>query len=186
MRILEEALVRPKHFVAGVEIDEKTEGLLSGGDSKYRRQSWIVDYQEKQLAIEVRNTLAIAKIQAERLSSPSIEPEHLLMALVLDEHNRVAQLLRTIGINPRETVEMIMEIASFPEEAVAEAELSPKMIQVIGFATAESLKDRYNMLQVEHLLLGLLQQKENRAIDILKQQNIDLVALEKATRESLQ
>jgi ATP-dependent Clp protease ATP-binding subunit ClpA len=187
-RIIEEALVRPKHFGAGVEVNEKTGEYLAERVTKVSRRfhDQIFSYREKELAAELHELLAIAQIQAERLGSNSIRSEHLLLAMLLDEHNYPAKLLRAAGINPRETVEKITERLASLEELVAELELSPEMIEVLGLATVETRNSIYNYPLGEHLLLGLLLQKENTAIDILRQQNIDLAALEKATRESLQ
>lgn len=187
MQIIEEALVRPKHFVAGVEIDEKTEGYLLIQASPYgpRFRHSMYWYHEKEMASDLRRLLAIARIQAERIGGNSIWSEHLLLAFILDEHNFPAKLLREAGINPRETVEKIVERISSLEAPIGEIDLSTEIIGVLGFATAATLHSPYNYPLGEHMLLGLLLHKNNAAVDILKQQNIDLVALEKSIRESL-
>ena len=133
---------------------------------------------------EWRITLGIARATAIHFKSKSLEPEHLLVALMLDEGDRTGKLLRAAGIDLDRVLEAIQGSRVPASEPVIEAEMSPKMVEVLGHATTASLKNHNYYLQVEHLLIGILRQNDNAAIDILKKQNVSLDGLEKAARAS--
>src|SRR5207244_2138036 len=64
-------------------------------------------------------------------------------------------------------------------------ELSRSLNEALGLAADETFKQGFNYMYSYHLLLGILRQKESAAIDLLRQQNVSLDELEKATRASL-
>ncbi len=138
----------------------------------------------QRFAGEWRIVLGVARAAAIQFKSKLLEPEHLLLALLLDEGDRTGKLLRAAGVDLDRVLEGIQASRVLASEPVIDAEMSTKMVEVLGHATAVSWKGHNYYLQVEHLLLGLLRQKDSAAIDILKKLNVSLDELEKMTYES--
>jgi len=89
----------------------------------------------QRFAGEWRIALGIARAIAIQFKSKLLEPEHLLIALLLDEGDRTGKLLRAAGVDLDKVLEAIQGSRAATSEPVIDAELSPKMVEVLGYAT---------------------------------------------------
>ncbi len=115
----------------------------------------------------------------------AIEPEHLLAALVQDAQGIVIPLLQKLGANTNyikvkvnELVEKLPKIQNAGNQY-----LSNTLNKIFEQAQkeAEKLKDEY--ISTEHLLLALLEQKQNPAAKILIDQGVNKDGVLKALKE---
>ncbi len=135
----------------------------------------------------VQNALEIAS----SYSNQSVEPEHLLAALIQDGEGIVAPLLQKVGANVQylkikinEAIETLPKVQGV---GVSNQHISTSLAQVFEAAQKEAsqLKDDY--LSTEHLLLGLLEEgsraKALGAARLLLDQGITKDGIYKALKE---
>ncbi len=122
-----------------------------------------------------RRALAYAQEEAQRLNHPYIGTEHLLLGLVREENSVAARVLHSLGIEAprvRSTVEEI--IGRGDRRMVGRIGLSPRTKQVIELAVNQARDMGNNYIGTEHLLLGLVEEGEGVAVDVLKSLDITL------------
>jgi ATP-dependent Clp protease ATP-binding subunit ClpB len=135
----------------------------------------------------VQNALEIAS----SYSNQSVEPEHVLAALIQDSEGIVTPILQKVGANVNylkikinEAVERLPKVQG---AGLSNQHVSTALAQVIEAAQKEGaqLKDEY--LSTEHLLLGLLEEgsraKALGAARLLLDQGITKDAVYKALRD---
>ena len=114
----------------------------------------------------------------------SLEPEHLLAALVQDAQGIVTPILLKIGANVNYIKIKINDvIQKLPKVTGAQQYPSTSLQKVFEQAQkeAENLKDEY--ISTEHLLLALLDHKENNGVKLLLDQGVTKDGLLKALKE---
>ncbi|MEI7906964.1 MAG: Clp protease N-terminal domain-containing protein, partial [Bacteroidota bacterium] len=114
----------------------------------------------------------------------SLEPEHLLAALVQDSRGIIMPLLQKLGANVNYVKIKINEvIEKLPKVSGAQQFISTSLQKVFEQAQkeTENLKDDY--VSTEHLLLALLDQKNNGGVKLLIDQGITKDGVMKALKE---
>jgi ATP-dependent Clp protease ATP-binding subunit ClpB len=108
----------------------------------------------------VQNAQAIAA----NYGSPSIEPEHLLAALVQEDEGIVVPTLHKVGANVRRLrIKINEELEKLPKlegAGTAAQHLSPALAAVLERAQKEALLLKDEFISTEHLLLALLSDPE--------------------------
>jgi ATP-dependent Clp protease ATP-binding subunit ClpB len=121
--------------------------------------------------LTLRSQEAVRKAQdlARDRGHQRLEPMHLLAALLDPEQTVVRSLLGQLGVEPGRLLRAAEEgLNSLPKvTGGGELSLSPDLQRVFDQAQAEAdrLKDQY--VSVEHLMLGLLKTKGNKAQGLL-------------------
>lgn len=109
------------------------------------------------LTVKAQDAVQDAQHFAEENRQQQIEPEHLLMALLLQEDGIVAPILQKLGASPQALAAKVQaEIDRMPKvSGSAGTYVSPRLKRVFDVATeeAERLKDEY--ISTEHLLIGI-------------------------------
>ncbi|MDH4207758.1 MAG: ATP-dependent Clp protease ATP-binding subunit [Anaerolineae bacterium] len=116
-----------------------------------------------------RRSLAYAQEEARRLNHPYIGTEHLLLGLVREENSVAARVLRSLGVEAdavRSAVEEI--IGSGEQPVISRIGLSPRTKRIIELAVNQAREMGNNYIGTEHLLLGLIEEGEGVAVDVLK------------------
>ncbi len=116
---------------------------------------------------EARHALTLAKGEALRLKHDAIGPEHLLLALVNPGNGPVVEVLRELGVQPRQVVETV-------EQSVVEGEVRPtskptlslQTKRVIELTVEEARQLGHRRLGVEHLLCAVMQVETNVMLDV--------------------
>jgi len=120
-------------------------------------------------------------------SNQSIEPEHLLAALIQDSEGVVVPILQKVGANINflkiKINEAIEKLPKVQGSGLGNQHLSPALGQVVEFAqkAAGQLKDEF--ISTEHLLLGLLEAKSSSAARLLQDQGITNDGIYKALKD---
>ena len=136
-----------------------------------------------QFTVKAQEALASAQTEAEKADHPEVIPEHLLRALLDQEGGVVPAALGKLGVNTgaiRQEVQRVL--AALPRTQGAATHLSPRLDAVLKNAMreAEALKDQY--VSTEHVLLGLLDGKQDAA-QILKRHGVVREAVLTVLRE---
>jgi ATP-dependent Clp protease ATP-binding subunit ClpB len=119
---------------------------------------------------KAREALSEASAIAQEHNNPQIEIEHLLAALLGQDGGVVQQVVQKVGGNLTAAQRMIdIEIERMPRVyGGSEPGISPRLRQVLEDAWREmsNFKDEY--LSVEHLLLAVLNSKDETALRVLR------------------
>jgi ATP-dependent Clp protease ATP-binding subunit ClpB len=121
---------------------------------------------------------------AERNQHQSVEPEHLLLALLEQPEGVVRPILGKLGANFQVVLnDLQAEIARQPKVQGGQQYFSPRTTQLFQSAQkqAEGMKDEY--VSTEHLLLAIADEKEGAAGRILRQHGVNRDDLLKVVNE---
>ncbi|NKB69961.1 MAG: AAA domain-containing protein [Candidatus Latescibacteria bacterium] len=117
----------------------------------------------------VKRVMQLAREESIRLTTNFIGTEHLLLGIIKDGKSRAVAVLNNLGLN-LETVRKYLEeqIASSSDTATTgDVPFTPRAKQILEVAANEAKEMRASFVDVEHLLLALLKDKENVAAQIL-------------------
>ncbi len=129
-----------------------------------------------------RKVLTRAQGAAQRLGHNYIDTEHLLLGLAQQESGVATKVLANLGI-PANKVQPAVEFligTGQKSSTTEEVGLAPRAKKVIEFAIDEARRFNASYIGAEHILLGLLREKEGIAYNVLE--NLG-VTLEKAREE---
>jgi len=127
------------------------------------------------MTIKTQEALALAQETATQRGNSSIEPEHLLLALLEQEGSLVAAILQKLGANAGFVKNKTMEaLEKLPRASGATMQiyLSPALNQVLDTAQkeADTMKDAF--VSSEHLLLAMIAAKGSTAARILMESGV--------------
>lgn len=124
-----------------------------------------------------RKVILLAKEEAKRLNHDYIGTEHILLGLVREGEGVAAAVLEgLLGIS-LETVRLEVEKLIKPGTDLlvsGDIPFTPKAKEVIELAFDEAKKMGHNYIGTEHLLLGLLRQKEGIGGQVLLNLGLDM------------
>jgi ATP-dependent Clp protease ATP-binding subunit ClpC len=115
-----------------------------------------------------RRVLTLAQHEAQRLNHNHIGTEHLLLGLLGEEEGTAAHALRNLGVDlekVRTPVESILGRGVHP--ASGEVGLTPRAKRVIELAIDEARRLDHDYIGTEHLLLGLIRERDGVAAQVL-------------------
>jgi RNA polymerase sigma factor (sigma-70 family) len=112
--------------------------------------------------------LGLAQSEAQRLNHSHIEPEHLLLALTQLDDGAAVELLRQVDVD-LDQIRMRVEqrIGQGAEPTSDALALTPRTKRAIVAAVAEADQMGQRRIGTRHLLLGLLQEGEGHAFEVL-------------------
>ncbi len=122
-----------------------------------------------------RRVLTLAQEEAQHLNHSYIGTEHILLGLVREEEGVAAKVLVNLGVSlnrVRSAVEFIIGRGEKPSSD--QIGLTPRAKRVIELAIDEARHLGHNYIGTEHLLLGLLSEKEGVAAQVLDSLGITL------------
>ncbi len=122
---------------------------------------------------------------ASSYGNQSIEPEHLLAALIQDSQGIVIPILQKLGTNVNYVKIKVNEVVEkLPKvQGASQQHVSADLQKIFDQAQkeAEDLKDEF--VSTEHLLLALLDQKQNAAAKLLVDQGVTKESVLKALKD---
>jgi ATP-dependent Clp protease ATP-binding subunit ClpC len=122
-----------------------------------------------------RRSLAYAQEEARRLNHPYIGTEHLLLGLIREEDSVAARVLRSLGVEADTVRGAVEEIIGRGEQTVtSRIGLSPRTKRIIELAVSHAREMGNSYIGTEHLLLGLVEEGEGVAVDVLKSLDVTL------------
>lgn len=135
----------------------------------------------------VRTTLARARDEALRLGHPYLGTEHLLMALLLERDSLAASVFSTLQVPIEEFRQEIEQRVphgkSMATGAQTELPYTDRAKRALEHAMASARDQADGLVDSEHLLLGLLREKQGIAACVLKERGVTLAGAEQTLAE---
>lgn len=138
-----------------------------------------------QFTPQVSEILAYGKEEAQRLSTPYVGPEHLLLGILRQNGQEVSSVFRKLNIDAqkikRDIEEQLVHDVRPEVEQGEKMNLSNSANNILKLAVLEARMQRTTKADVKHVLLGILHDKgENKARKVLENNNIDYDMLRNA------
>ena len=122
-------------------------------------------YNEK-----ARRVIFFARYEASQFGSAAIEPEHILLGLIREDHQFIDSFLRASLVSADQIRRRVEKGMTLREKIPASVDLplSGSARMVLQHAAKESDLLQHSFIGTEHLLLGLLRQENTTACAILQ------------------
>jgi len=114
---------------------------------------------------------------------PYIGTEHFLVGLLLEDAGIAAAVLRQVGVNLDAVRQEINITPTANQIAVGAIPFTANAKEALEAAVILASNLRHNYISTEHLLMGIVANKENTASQILEKLNIDFSSIETSTSE---
>ncbi len=122
-----------------------------------------------------RSTVFFAQEEATRFGESYVSTEHLLLGLVRENDNVATRILDKIGVSPDRIRSEIEQVATRGNGPIGQdKQLTPRAKRVIDLAYDEARQLSNNYIGTEHLLLGLIREREGLAGRVLTKLGVDL------------
>jgi ATP-dependent Clp protease ATP-binding subunit ClpC len=122
-----------------------------------------------------RRVVVAAQEEARALGHDYIGTEHLLLGLIHDDGGMAAKTLESLGIGAEGLRERVVTLVGTGQHTVAaHIPFTPQAKQVLRLSLSEALRFGHNYIGTEHVLLGLIQEKESVAAQVLADAGADL------------
>ena len=129
-----------------------------------------------------RKVLSLAQEEAQRFQHNYIGTEHLLLGLVREPGGIAAHVLHNLGVElnkVRSAIEFI--IGRGDRIVLGEIGLTPRAKKVIELAWDEAGLLNHSYIGTEHLLLGLIREREGIAAGVLDSMGVELEQVRQET-----
>ncbi len=123
----------------------------------------------------VKQVMKLAREESVRLGHNYIGTEHLLLGIIKDGKGKAVAVLTNLGLS-LETVKQSVEdyvTTSGGTMTIGEVPYTPRAKQILEVAANEAKEMKTQFIDVEHLLLALLKDKEGVAAQILAAFGVD-------------
>src|SRR5438105_7969928 len=116
-----------------------------------------------------RKVMQLANQEAQRLNHEYIGTEHILLGLVKEGSGVAANVLKNLDIDLRKVRLEVEKLVKSGPDMVTMGKLpqTPRAKKVIEYAIEEARNLGHNYVGTEHLLLGLLREKDGVAAQVL-------------------
>ncbi len=134
-----------------------------------------------------RKVMALANQEAQRLTNQYIGTEHILLGLIKEGTGVGANVLKNLGVDLAACREEVEKLTGPGSGRVTMGKLarSTRAKKVIEYALEESKSLGHNYVGTEHLLLGLLRDKEASAAQALANMGLKLEEVRQEVLELL-
>jgi ATP-dependent Clp protease ATP-binding subunit ClpC len=124
---------------------------------------------------QARQVVVFAQDEAKALRHNYIGTEHLLLALLRDEDGYPARVLESFGVHGHAVRARVVEIVGDSDDAVTTGQIpfTPRAKRALELSLREALSLGANHIGPEHLLLGVLREREGVAARILDECGVD-------------
>jgi hypothetical protein len=130
----------------------------------------------EQFTARAREVMKLARQESERLHGEYIGTEHFLLGLIKEGNGEAAKVLQSLHVdtdNLRTEVEKLVE--SGPGTVTkGRLSLTPQAINVVQYAMKEAHHLNHNYVGAEHILTGLLCEREGVAAQVLNNRGVTL------------
>jgi ATP-dependent Clp protease ATP-binding subunit ClpC len=134
---------------------------------------------------KARRVIFSARYMAGRAGSPNIDTEHILLGLLRVDKSLAARILGSPWA-VRDVWEAVGKIKPVQDKTAAPKEipLTKESKRVLNFAFEEADAVSHKHVCTEHLLLGLLREKESLASRILFERGVNLDSIREALMQT--
>ena len=134
-----------------------------------------------------RRVLSLAHQEAEGMRHEQIGTEHLLIGLVAEEAGLAGRTLRALGLDPDRVREMVARLVPPGRGTTGgRLDLSPETKQVLKYAVEEAQRMGHQHIGTEHLLLGLIRDKDTTAMRVLERLGLSAEQIRRQLRRMVQ
>lgn len=134
-----------------------------------------------------RKVLQLANQEAQRFNHEYVGTEHLLLGLIKEGGGVAANVLKGLDVDLRKIrLEVEKLVQSGPDFAtMGKLPQTPRMKKAIEYAMSEARNLNHNYVGTEHILLGLLKEKDGVAAQVLMNLGVMIDDVRKALLELL-
>mgnify|MGYP000494629732 CR=1 FL=1 len=129
------------------------------------------------LTPRAKKVISYARQEAQRLGHKYIGTEHLLLGLIREGTGMAATVLHKLEVEPKRIrleVEKIVKNGSEVSYTGKDLPFAPRTKKALQYAVEEAKRLGHNYIGTEHLLLGLLKEKDGVAAQVLTQLGVDV------------
>jgi dihydroneopterin aldolase len=117
---------------------------------------------------DARKVVVLAQEEAQSFNHNYVGTEHLLLGLIREEDGTAARALNYLGVGLDAAREQVESIVGYGEEGTGgQAPFTPRSKKVLELALREALQLGHNYIGTEHILLGLVEEREGVAVRVL-------------------
>jgi len=121
-----------------------------------------------------RRTIVFAQEEAKIMRQNYVGTEHLLLGIIREREGIAVEALEGAGINVKDIkLQIEKETEMGDAEQSGHIPFTPRAKKALEFSLREALKLGHNYIGTEHILLGLIKEKEGLAAKILKDLGVD-------------
>jgi ATP-dependent Clp protease ATP-binding subunit ClpC len=124
------------------------------------------------VTVEARRCVQLARDEARALGQPLVGTEHLLLAILRCERSHAVRALHALGVSHDRAIASLQPTMTGRRRAAAESPhkdgVSPQARRVLENSLREALKRGDGYIGVEHLLLALMSDSRNGAMQTLE------------------
>jgi hypothetical protein len=132
-----------------------------------------------------RRVVILAQEEARMLGHGQIGTEHLLLGLLHEQSSTAALVLRSAGVTIEAAREQVAEIAGPGDKALlGHIPFTPRAKRVLELALREALELRQGSIRPEHVLLGLIRERNGAGPQVLERLGGPLPALRQRVLEA--
>ena len=135
-----------------------------------------------------RQSLTLAQEEAQRLHHNYIGTEHLLVGLIRVDKSGASKILRGLGVTTRRVQELVEQTVGYGNRTETTGEklgLTRRTKRVIELAVNEARKMGHHYIDTAHLLLGLVQQDDGMAVEILRRLGVSAEVIRRETNKTI-
>lgn len=144
--------------------------------SRKPRQLFEPEVPYKGVAGRARKVYRLATQEAQRLGHEFVGTEHILLALMAEESGVVANALKNMDLDLRKIQPEVMKVVQSGPQLVVMGKFpwTPRAKKVIEYSIEEARQLGHNRVGTEHVLLGLLREREGFTVAMLIGLGIDI------------
>ena len=123
---------------------------------------------------KARRVIFFARYEASQFGSPAIETEHLLLGLIREDKDLTTRFFPRANATVQDIRRKVESRTQTHQKVTASVELpfSEESKRVLNCASDESERYSHRHIGVEHILLGLLQEENSVAAEILREHGL--------------
>lgn len=130
--------------------------------------------RENKFTPRANRALRLAQEAAEEFGKAYVGNEHLLLGLLREEEGVAHRVLLDSGVRHETVCELLQSTTSMGLNGNTSFQgLTPRARSTIELAVGESIRSGSGYIGTEHLLLGILREGNNMAMDILRASGVD-------------
>jgi DNA-binding transcriptional MerR regulator len=128
-----------------------------------------------------RTALEFAKVESVALRQVEVRPVHMLMGLLRDSEGLAGHVLAGLGL----TIEQLRLSSSYGYNQAIASHITDATRQVVSYANEEAKQLGHDYIGTEHLLLGLVRQRDETLIQLLTTDGVSVEQVRTAVLQTL-
>ncbi|MDO8885984.1 ATP-dependent Clp protease ATP-binding subunit [Candidatus Oleimmundimicrobium sp.] len=121
-----------------------------------------------------KRVIVSAQEEAKMLKQNYVGTEHLLLGLIHEKESIAVKVLENLGLSLEDIQEQIEEETEMgATEPIGHIPFTPRAKKALELSLREALRLGHNYIGTEHILLGLIKEKEGIAAKVLEESGVD-------------